>query len=210
MTRIDSRLRGTPSFRLGLGSNCRFCHLGRFSYVGIACALFMMSACSGMETKPDLPVVPSVDLVRYTGTWYEIARLPMWFQRHCVDSKAIYTSRSDGTIGVRNECVTDDGGLATAEGIATVVDMQTNARLNVVFDNWFARVFGSSRDGNYWILDLDTDYRTALVGTPNRRYLWILSRSPQLDDASFQRLVSKGRDLGYSVDELIRDRRRSF
>jgi apolipoprotein D and lipocalin family protein len=179
------------------------------SYFGIAMGCLLISACAGVDTKTALPVVPSVDLARYAGTWYEIARLPMWFQRHCVDSKAIYTSRSDGKIGVHNECVTDKGGVATAEGVALVVDTKTNARLNVVFDNWFARVFGSSQEGNYWILDLDPGYRTALVGTPDRRHLWILSRSPQLDAATFQRLVSKGRELGYPVDELIRDQRRS-
>ena len=176
-------------------------------YVGIALLFFLITACAGTGTKGELPVVPSVDLARYAGTWYEIARLPMWFQRHCVDSKAIYTSRSDGTIGVRNQCITDDGGMATAEGVATVVDTKTNARLNVVFDNWFARLFGSSEDSNYWILDLDPDYRAALVGTPDRRYLWILARSPHLDNVTFQRLVSKGRELGYAMDELIQDQR---
>jgi apolipoprotein D and lipocalin family protein len=133
----------------------------------------------------------------------------MWFQRHCVDSKAVYTARPDGKMGVHNECVTDKGNTDTADGVATVVDMKTNARLNVVFDNWFARLFGSSDEGNYWILDLDAEYRAALVGTPDRRYLWILARSPGLDEATFQRLVSKGRELGYPVDKLIVDKRGS-
>jgi apolipoprotein D and lipocalin family protein len=176
-------------------------------YVGIVLMLCSISACAGIAYKEVLPVVPSVDLDRYAGTWYEIARLPMWFQRHCVDSKAAYTSRSDGTIGVRNECVTDDGKMATAEGTATVVDTKTNARLNVMFDNWFARLFGSKKKGNYWILDLDPDYRTALVGTPDRKYLWILARLPQIDSATYERLVLKGRELGYPVDELIQDQR---
>ncbi|MGH7230341.1 MAG: lipocalin family protein [Nitrospiraceae bacterium] len=180
---------------------------GRYFSLAIACLL--MGGCGGMDTKKDPPVVASVDLTRYAGTWYEIARLPLWVQRHCVDSKAIYTSRSDGTVGVHNECVTDDGGVAKAEGVATGVDKKTNARLTVVFDNWFARLFGSSREGNYWILDLDADYRTALVGTPDRRYLWILARSPQLDSATFQRLVQKSRDLGYPMDKLIRNQRPS-
>lgn len=177
--------------------------------VGMALLICLITGCAGTGTKRELPVVPSVDLARYAGTWYEIARLPMWFQRYCVDSKAIYTSRSDGTIGVHNECLTDDGGMATAKGVATVVDTKTNARLSVVFDNGVARLFGSSEDGNYWILDLDSDYRTALVGTPDRRYLWILARSPHLENMTFQRLVSKGRDLGYPMDELIQDQRTS-
>ena len=177
--------------------------------VGIVLACFLLVGCAGMATKRELPVVPAVDLTRYAGTWYEIARLPMWFQRHCVDSKAIYSNRADGTVAIHNECVTDSGRMDTAEGVATVVDAKTNARLSVMFDNWFARFARPSRDGNYWILDLDDEYRTAMVGTPDRQYLWILSRSPQLERATFQRLVDKGRQLGYPVDKLIRDRRAS-
>jgi apolipoprotein D and lipocalin family protein len=88
-----------------------------------------------------------------------------------------------------------------------VVDTKTNARLMVVFDNWFARLFGSSREGNYWIIDLDPEYRTVLVGTPDRRYLWMLARAPQVDDATYQRLVQLASGFGYPVEDLIRDRR---
>ncbi len=79
----------------------------------------------------------------------------------------------------------------------------------VVFDNWFARLVGSSREGNYWILDLDSEYNTALVGTPDRRYLWILARVPRIDDNSYQKLVQLARGFGYPVERLIRDRRSS-
>jgi len=163
-------------------------------------------SCAGLDSRGELSAVVSVDLSRYAGTWYEIARLPMWFQRHCVDSKAIYSRRPDGAIDVHNECVTKSGGVEWANGVATVVDAKTNARLMVKFDNWFARLFGSSRDGNYWILDLDPEYRTAMVGTPDRRYLWILSRTHQLDEATYQRLVERAQQLGYPVSELIRAR----
>ena len=162
-----------------------------------------MPACAGIESSEPLPTATSVDLARYAGTWYEIARLPMWFQRHCVDSKAVYTSRADGSIGVHNECVTDAGGLDQIDGVATVVDARTNARLTVVFDNFFARLFGSSREGNYWIIELDPDYRTSVVGTPDRRYLWILSRTPRLDDAAYQRLIERAKQLGFPVSDLI-------
>lgn len=167
----------------------------------------MLAACAGMDSRGALPTASSVDLSRYAGTWYEIARLPMWFQRHCVDSKAIYTTRPGGTIGVHNECVTDTGGTDQADGMATVVDQVTNARLQVVFENWFARLFGSSREGNYWIIDLAPDYRTSMVGTPDRRYLWILSRSPHLDEPTYQRLVERARQLGFAVSDLIRAQR---
>ena len=98
-------------------------------------------------------------------------------------------------------------GCQKVEGVATVVDTRTHARLNVVFDNWFARLFGASRDGNYWILALDAEYRTALVGTPDRRYLWILARSPRLDEGTYQHLVARAQQLGYPVSDLIRARR---
>jgi apolipoprotein D and lipocalin family protein len=131
----------------------------------------------------------------------------MWFQRHCIDSKAVYTVRPDGKIGVHNECVTDTGGLDQVDGVATVVDTNTKARLAVTFDNFFARLVGPSREGNYWIIDLDPDYQTALVGTPDRRYLWILSRSPHLDEATYQRLVDAAQQLGFPVSELVRAKR---
>jgi apolipoprotein D and lipocalin family protein len=133
----------------------------------------------------------------------------MWFQRHCVDSKAIYTTRPDGPVGVHNECLTDAGGTDQVEGVATVVDRTTNARLTVGFDNWFARLSGSSREGNYWIIDLDPDYRTSLVGTPDRRYLWILSRTPHLDEPTYERLVALAQQLGFPVSDLIRTTRTS-
>jgi apolipoprotein D and lipocalin family protein len=176
-------------------------------HLALAIVCFTLGACAGVVSKGDLSTVASVDLSRYVGTWYEIARLPMWFQRHCVDSKAIYSSRPDGLVGVHNECVTESGGVEQAEGVATVVDPKTNARLMVAFDNWFARLFGSSREGNYWILDLDPEYRTAMVGTPDRRYLWILSRTPQLEDSTYQRLVERARQLGYPVSDLLKARR---
>ena len=175
--------------------------------LALAILCFTLGACAGVVSKDDLSTVASVDLSRYIGTWYEIARLPMWFQRHCVDSKAIYSSRPDGLVGVHNECVTESGGVEQVDGVASVVDPKTNARLTVVFDNWFARLFGSSREGNYWIFDLDSEYRTAMVGTPDRRYLWILSRIPQLEDSTYQRLVERARQLGYPVSDLIKARR---
>ncbi len=166
-----------------------------------------LGACAGVDSRGDLSTVESVDLSRYAGTWYEIARLPMWFQRHCINSKAIYSVRPDGAVGVHNECVTESGAVEQADGVATVVDARTKAKLTVVFDHWFARLFGSSRDGNYWILDLDPEYRTAIVGSPDRRYLWILSRTPQLEESTYRRLVERAQQLGYPVSDLIKARR---
>ncbi len=165
---------------------------------------FITTNCASLEPKQTLPTVASVDLTRYAGTWYEIARLPMWFQRHCVDSRATYTLRQNGTVGVHNECLTDSGTVDQADGVATVVDPASNARLMVTFDNFFARLVGPSREGNYWILDLDPNYTVAIVGTPDRRYLWILSRAPQLDEAIYQQLVAIAQQLGFPVSDLIK------
>jgi apolipoprotein D and lipocalin family protein len=173
----------------------------------ISLCTLLVAGCAGIESRQPLQPVASVDLARYAGTWHEIARLPMWFQRHCIDSKATYTIRPDGKIGVHNECVTDAGGLDQVDGIATVVDAKTNAKLAVTFDNFFARLVGPSREGNYWVLDLDPDYQTALVGTPDRRYLWILSRAAQLDEPTYQRLVAKAQQLGFPVPDLIKSKR---
>ncbi len=173
----------------------------------VSVAMLSMTGCVGMESRQPLPTVPSVDLSRYVGTWYEVARLPMWFQRHCIDSKAIYTILPDNKIGVHNECVTDSGSLDQVDGVATVVDPTTNARLAVTFDNFFARLVGPSREGNYWIIDLDPDYRIAMVGTPNRRYLWMLSRGPHIDAPTYQRLVAKAQALGFPISDLIKVQR---
>jgi apolipoprotein D and lipocalin family protein len=169
-------------------------------------ATLLITSCAGIESRQPPPTVTSVDLTRYAGTWYEIARLPMWFQRHCVDSQANYTIRPDGKIRVHNECITTSGHVEQADGIATVIDRIANARLTVTFDNFFARLVGPSREGNYWIFDLDPDYRTAIVGTPDRRYLWILSRTPRLDETTYQQLVTKAQQLGFPVSDLIKSK----
>ena len=165
---------------------------------------FMVAGCATVP-KADLATVPSVDLTRYAGTWYEVARLPMFFQRHCAASKATYRPRPDGAIDVHNECLTTSGHTSTADAVATVADPVTRAKLRVVFDNFFARLAGASEEGNYWILYLDADYRTAVVGTPDRRFLWILARQPRLDASTYQQLVAVARSRGYATDELIHD-----
>lgn len=174
--------------------------------------ILVMSACLRVSTQsegPPLHTVPSVDLTRYEGTWYEVARLPMWFQRDCVASQATYTLLLTGELEVHNQCLTTSGDQKEAQGLATVVDPPTNAKLYVVFDNWAAKLFSgwgsASTIGNYWILHLDPDYRTALVGTPDREYLWILARTPSLDQATYYNLMNLGKQKGYPTEHLIRD-----
>jgi len=148
-------------------------------------------------------VVPSVDLTRYAGKWHEIARLPNRFQRDCVsDTTASYTLRPDGKITVVNECRTKEGRQKSAKGTAHVAsDKGPNTKLKVTFFWPFY--------GNYWIIDLDPDYRWAVVGEPGRKYFWILSREKQLDETLFQQILSRAKQQGYDLGALIRTKQSS-
>lgn len=145
-----------------------------------------------------LATVPAVDLGRYLGTWYEIAAIPQRFQRDCVATTATYAEREDGDIAVLNECRerTFDGKLKQTQGRAWVADPQTNARLKVQF---FWPFWGS-----YWIIELDPQYRHAVVGHPSRDYLWILSRTPQMDDVVYQDLIQRIQAHGYDTSRIVR------
>lgn len=163
--------------------------------------VFMLSSAllagMGSERKEELGVVASVDLSRYVGQWYEIARLPNRFQKKCADSvTANYTLRSDGSIRVVNRCRKPSGEFTTATGKAKVVDRKTNAKLKVTFFWPFY--------GKYWILDLGPNYEYAVVGDPSRDYLWILSRTPKIDEALYQQLLAKMAAQGFPTDRMIR------
>ena len=147
--------------------------------------------------KEELEVVDSVDLSRYVGRWYEIARLPNRFQKKCADSvTADYTLRSDGKIQVVNRCRKASGEFTTAEGKAKVVDKNTNSKLKVTFFWPFY--------GKYWILDLGPNYEYAVVGEPGRDYLWILSRNPQIDERLYQQLLAKMQSRGFDTTRMVK------
>ena len=158
----------------------------------IATSFFIFSCAGTVKSNSPLTVVESVDLQRYLGKWYEIASYPAWFQKGCTASTADYRLLPDGRIQVTNSCRKGslDGKLKESKGKAEVVDTATNAKLKV----WFFWPF----KGNYWIIDLDPDYQWAVVGEPSRKYLWILSRTPTMDEAVYQgilgRLPQKGCD----------------
>jgi len=147
--------------------------------------------------KPYLETVAFVDPSRYVGKWYEIGRLPNRFQKKCSDSvTAEYTLRSDGDIKVVNRCRKQSGEFTTATGKAKIVDKQTNAKLKVTFFWPFY--------GKYWILDLGPNYEYVVVGEPGRDYLWILSRTPTMDEGLYQKLVGKMRARGFDTTRMIR------
>lgn len=145
-----------------------------------------------------LPVVPSVDLNRYAGRWYEVARLPFRFEKNCVsDVTAQYALRPDGTVEVLNSCKQIDGKVKESKGTAKPADKKgPNSKLKVTFFWPFA--------GDYWILDLDPQYQWSLVGAPNRKYLWILSRSTNLDAKIYEQIGEKAKSLGFDTTQLIR------
>ena len=151
---------------------------------------------SGGVERP-LQVVPAVDLARYAGKWYEIARLPNRFQRMCAsDTSAMYTVRGDGKITVANECRTADGRITSAKGTAQVASKAgLNSKLKVTFFWPFY--------GDYWVIDLDPDYRWAVVGEPDRKYVWILSRDRRMDEALFHGIVERIKTQGYNLTNLI-------
>ncbi len=167
----------------------------------------LLSACAGpasFDPSKAPPAVARVELDRYQGTWYEIARLPMWFQRDCLRSQATYGLLESGEVSVLNECDTVSGGKESIRGRARSVDAQTNAKLEVRFDNWFAVFIPSQPQGNYWVLYLDEAYTTVIVGTPDRENLWIMARTPELDEARYTKLVATARGLGFDTEKLIR------
>lgn len=167
-----------------------------------ACLLaLLLTGCASQVTPP--ATVGSVDLQRYQGTWYEQARLPMFFQRNCAQSEAHYRLQDDGRVAVRNRCLTHDGEWQQAEGRAEPQQAGQTDKLWVRFDNWFAQLFPNVARGDYWVLYLDEGYQLALVGNPNREYLWLLSREQQISPAQRQLLLDQAHARGFVTDELI-------
>ena len=158
--------------------------------------LCLILACTCVASWAQSPVtsVSSVDLVRYSGKWFEIASFPMFFQRHCVaDTTAHYSAGLDGSISVQNRCRTQVG-TEEATGRATVVEGFGNSRLRVSFFWPFK--------GDYWVLGLYPQYRWAVVGNPNREYLWVLSRTPQLPPALLEDALASARNQGFDLARL--------
>ena len=183
-------------------------NLSRFMRCTLCALGFLLAAgCAASTTKrlglPPPHTVPQVDLKRYVGTWYEIARFPQSFQRGCTGTTATYSARPDGDIDVFNRCRKGsmDGKEKSARGRARVVDRDTNAKLKVSFFRPFW--------GDYWIIDLADDYSYAVVGHPTRDYLWILARTPTLADSTYQAILTRLRSQSYETERLVRTLQRS-
>ncbi|TAN39936.1 MAG: hypothetical protein EPN25_09265 [Nitrospirae bacterium] len=168
---------------------------------GIATILLIGGGCKYMEKEPAVPLktVSHVDLNRYMGVWYEIARYPNSFQKGCAGSRATYALRDDGKVSVLNECYAGSlgGKLRSAKGKAWVVDKEINAELKVSFFWPFA--------GDYWIIDLADDYSYVVVGHPKRKYLWVLSRNKIMEDDTYAGILERlGEVHRYDTSKLIK------
>jgi apolipoprotein D and lipocalin family protein len=168
----------------------------------VICTLFLAGKKSGAQ---DLTVVDSVDLKRYSGTWYEIARLPNRFQEDCVANvMATYTLLENGNVKVVNRCLKTGGQTSEAEGLARKADETgPNSKLKVRFAPAFLS-FLPMVWGDYWIMDLAPDYSYAVVGEPERRYLWILARSQEMDESLLGQILANVRKQGYDTAALIK------
>lgn len=145
--------------------------------------------------------VEQVNLERYMGLWYEFARLPNDFQSQCVGNvTAEYTLRDDGKVDVVNRCETEDGSIDEAEGVARIVDEETNARLEVSFVQFLGFSFFW---GDYWILGLGEDYEWAVVGHPEREYGWLLVRDPDVGEEVADEMYFILESRGYRHDEFV-------
>ena len=163
----------------------------------IALCVVFLWGCPA-SSPPD--TVASVDLARYVGKWYEIAKYSQLFELGLVGVTAEYALENDGTVSVTNRGFMGklDGPESDIHGVATVVDATTNAKLSVRFNLFPASLF----PGDYWIVELGQDYEYAVVSDPKRATLWILSRTPQMDATVYDGIIASLNDKGFDTTKL--------
>jgi apolipoprotein D and lipocalin family protein len=167
-----------------------------------------LALCSGLAFSPvraepaPLQTIASLDLARYMGTWYEIAKYPNKFQQQCVrNTRAEYETLPDGSVQVRNRCTTADGSSTEALGAARRVGPAGSPKLQVRFaPAWLS--FLPMVWGNYWVIDLDAHYQLVAVSEPQRDFLWVLSRSPKVAPAAYQALSARLAEQGFDLKRL--------
>ena len=155
------------------------------------------NSCSPQRPTPQ--TVTKLDKKRYAGEWHEIARLPNSFEKDLVAAMATYGVKQDGTISVRNDGLKENGETTSIEGVAQPVEDGAPGKLEVRFDSFPANLF----TGDYWILDIDSGYRRALVGSPDRKFLWLLSKNPSAGRGDFERQIEQAERLGYDTSKLF-------
>jgi apolipoprotein D and lipocalin family protein len=172
----------------------------------IAAILVLTGAFAQAADKPqpasDLKSISALDVPRYMGTWYEIAKFPAWFQKKCVaDTRAEYTLQSDGRVQVINRCRQESGEMKEALGSGRQIGDATSSKLEVRFaPAWLS--FLPMVWGDYWVIDVDPAYQLVAVSEPKREYLWILSRSPKVDLAAYDALLARLSGQGFDLQRL--------
>ena len=163
-----------------------------------------MSFITYAKTQSPLPTVSNVDVGRYIGKWYAVSALPQFFTRSCVAQTAEYDILTEKSISVLNTCIKDSGKTSDIKGKAVIVDSKTNARLEVTFKNFFTILFRVK--GEYVIIKLSDGYDTVLVGTTDRKSLWILSRTPGIDPEVYSEYKNYAKSLGFPVEKMVDSR----
>ncbi len=172
----------------------------------------LLFAVVGYTSAADLPAVsamttvPALDVPRYMGRWYEIAKFPNRFQKQCVaNTSAEYSIQPDGFLKVLNRCQLENGSVEVAEGAARQPGGPNSPKLEVRFaPSWLS--FLPMVWGNYWVIDLDANYQVVAVSEPKREFLWILSRTPQVDASAYAALLARLRMQGLDTEKLVRTR----
>ena len=169
-------------------------------------ALLAFYACSALasDTPGPLVSIPALDVPRYMGSWYEIAKYPNWFQRKCLkNTRADYSAQADGRVRVVNICTNREGQVTEAVGEARQIGSSNSSKLEVRFaPAWLS--FIPLVWGNYWVIDIDPGYQVVAVSEPKREYLWILSRTPDLPAKTYEDLVARLEKKGFDTVKLER------
>ncbi|MEN9864005.1 MAG: hypothetical protein RLZZ601_1769 [Pseudomonadota bacterium] len=173
-----------------------------FSILGALLLVLGSSQAIAQQSDQAVKTIASLDVPRYLGTWYEIAKFPNWFQKKCVsNTKAVYTAKPDGNLRVLNSCKTAGGETSEAEGLARQIGAKDSPKLEVRFaPEWLS--FLPLVWGDYWVIDLDSQYQVAAVSDPRREYLWVLSRTPQLDPKVYADLLQRLKQQQFDIQKL--------
>ena len=174
----------------------------------LVAVLLAATVATAQTTQPLAPLqsIAALDVPRYMGRWYEIAKLPNWFQRKCLaDTSATYRLLPDGRVEVLNQCRKESGEMDQALGAARQMGPATSAKLQVRFAPSWLSVLPFVW-GDYWVIDLDERYELVAISEPKRQYLWILSRTPQVDEARYAALLGRLQAAGLDVGKLEKTR----
>ena len=179
-----------------------------YSRASIISTLGFLLICLGpvqanaQQADQAVKTIAALDVPRYLGTWYEIAKFPNWFQKKCVsNTKAIYAAKPDGNLRVLNSCKTVSGETSEAEGLARQIGGKDSPKLEVRFaPEWLS--FLPMVWGDYWVIDLDSQYQVAAVSDPRREYLWVLSRTPQIDPKVYADLLQRLKQQQFDIQKL--------